>query len=69
MTPKEKAEDLVKKCFSVDFEDGQEKYFAKLIVDEILSNGGNYHGMSFGDNEMWIDIQFWESVKDEINKL
>ncbi len=45
------------------------KQCALLVVDEILKNGGNYQGMCFEDNEMYIDTQYWESVRTEIEKL
>ena len=77
MTTKEKANDLyfwfwenVKDDDGIKLFSGEISRICSLgVVDEILNNGGNFQGMSFGDNEMWIDRQYWEQVKEEINKL
>lgn len=74
MTPKEKAEELVKKfratthSISRIMVDG--KQCALICVDEILINLGNLYA------ENWIEISeieqnsiFWEQVKQEIEKL
>lgn len=74
MNPIDKAKELVKKFDELlpceGTTTGQTPIDCALIlVNEILENGGNFHGMSFNDNEMWIDVQFWESVKSELERL
>ena len=72
MTPKEKAEELVGKCFDTFINDKDEHYvetawklskqFALIAVDEILKVTVGLNG--------WIDgFQYWEEVKQEIEKL
>ena len=73
MTPKEKAKELYSNFEFVYIPNYTSKHEVKLcallVVDEILKNGGNYQGMSFEDNEIFIDIQYWENVKAEIERL
>jgi hypothetical protein len=72
MTPKEKAQELVGKCFDTFINDKDEHYvetawklskqFALIAVDEILKVTVGLNG--------WIDgFQYWEEVKQEIEKL
>ncbi len=74
MTPKEKAKELIKKfsfntrCFSETkgWEDSffDAKQCALIAVDEILSLN------VFEDYSDWTNtIEYWEEVREEINKL
>ncbi len=64
MTPKEKADELVKKMYAVHSNSASDitLHFAKqcalVAVDEILSNP-----MFFAD---WGELHFWQQVKKEI---
>jgi hypothetical protein len=64
MTPKEKADELVKKMYAVHSNSASDitLHFAKqcalVAVDEILSNP-----MFFAD---WGMVHFWQQVKQEI---
>lgn len=70
MTPKEKAEKLVKSftffCKECDFEDNA-KQCTLIAVDEILSLMIKFHNRHIEDNSN--EIIFWEKVKNEINLL
>ena len=57
MTPKEKAEELLDKfkIYSNDYIDNRQ--CALIAVDEILNNFGHYK------------LQYWEEVKQEIEKI
>ena len=63
MTPKEKAEELIKKCFSVKFEDGEEKYFANLIADEVIAALDYPDSLDNADH-----ANYWDKVKIAINE-
>ncbi len=64
MTPKEKADELVKKMYAVHSNSASDitLHFAKqcavIAVDEILSNP-----LFFSD---WGELHFWQQVKKEI---
>jgi hypothetical protein len=72
MTPKEKAEELVGKCFDTFINDKDEHYvetawklskqFALIAVDEILK----CHIWKFNSIEPY---KYWQEVKQEIEKL
>jgi hypothetical protein len=63
MTPKEKAKELVDKFTVVGLQQRAEGYQCALIaVDEILNNE---IGMLYYDS----DIEYWQQVKQEIEKL
>lgn len=70
MTPKEKAEELFKKMYQVRSVAGSDitKYFAKqsalVAVDEIL-NLGYDDRLYLGSN----DVDYWQQVKQEIEKI
>jgi hypothetical protein len=72
MTPKEKAQELVGKCFNTFLNDENEHYVetawklskqcALIAVDEIINVTAGLNG--------WIDgFQYWQEVKQEIEKL
>ena len=73
MSPKEKAEQLVGKCFDTFINDKDEHYVgtawelskqcALIAVDEILNVTAGLNG--------WIDgfQSYWQQVKQEIEKL
>ena len=78
MLPKEKAKELIKKFSELEkyneseyacFNTNLSKQCALILLNEILENGGNYQGMSFGDNEMFIDRQYWDNVKAELERM
>jgi hypothetical protein len=66
MTPKEKAEELVKRMYAIHSNSASDItwYFAKqcalLAVDEILNVSISYAGK---------DYDYWQEVKEEIEKL
>ena len=77
MTPKEKAEQLVGKCFDTFINDddnhyvetawGLSKQCALVAVDEILEEFDN---VPFNDDEYeTYKIKYWTEVKQEIEKL
>ena len=67
MTPKEKAQELVGKCFDIFINDENEHYvrtawelskqFALIMVNELI-----YH-------IDWHEVNYWIEVKQEIEKL
>jgi hypothetical protein len=66
MTPKEKADELIRKMtvdFSIEFE--QSKLCALIAVDEILDVDCFDMSEEHFDNH----IEYWKEVKQEINKL
>jgi hypothetical protein len=73
MTPKEKANEIVKKMFhnlnvKIDINRVNEaKQCALIAVDEILSLMIKFHNRHIEDNSN--EIIFWECVKEEIEKL
>jgi hypothetical protein len=82
MTPKEKAEELVKKyenyvcgyigssmLTNTEYPEQilrQAKECAKIAVDEIMSLMIKFHNRHIEDNSN--EIYFWEEVKNELNK-
>lgn len=82
MTAKEKAQELVNKFrkyasgddddyrFSPAIEKENAKLCAVLAVDEILNNAVKYNAYDgVTDSDIWIDTEYWEEVKQEIEKL
>lgn len=74
MTPKEKAKELRDKYFNVgDQEFDYSKEFSLIAVDEILNSWYpvNIHcGYEFNhDNLTTSFYEYWEQVKNEIEKL
>jgi len=68
MTPKEKAIELVDKMYGVT--DYQAKQSALIAVDEILKNSVNYNAYDGVDgNDIWSDNEYWQEVKQEIEKI
>jgi hypothetical protein len=72
MTPKEKAEQLIRKYYSFGInKEGQtlswdeSKQCALIAVDEIINNSLEYMGCDLNDGE----IIYWQEVKQEIEKL
>lgn len=72
MTPKEKAEQLIRKYYSFGInKEGQtlswdeSKQCALIAVDEIINNSLKYMGCDLNDGE----IIYWQEVKQEIEKL
>ena len=66
MTPKEKAKELVDKMYGVT--DYQAKQSALIAVDEIDEI---YQKLTPKDNPYYLlsDLEYWQEVKFEINKL
>ena len=77
MTPKEKAEELVKVYYkllpiSASFEYSLNicKQCALIAVDEIIKSNPCYEDSDRGGNFQWNDnTYYWQEVKNEINKL
>lgn len=75
MTPKEKADELVKKMYKVmsDSVSDITLYFSKqcalVAVDEIIKNGGTKHIIEYKPNSYTNEVWYWEQVKQEIEKL
>ena len=75
MTPKEKADELVKKIYKVmsDSVSDITLYFAKqcalIAVDEIIKNGGTKFIIEYQKNSFTNGVRYWEEVKQEIEKL
>ena len=68
MTAKEKAEDILDKCYGVEVESvyfGVNHYLAKkfglIVVDEILFVVSKY-------NDSQAEVSYWNEVKQEIEK-
>jgi hypothetical protein len=78
MTPKEKAKELVKKFMSIDSDsekfDGFKMGFfyaqrcALIAVDEII-NGYEFDILYIEHKRIMDNINFWDEVKKEIEKL
>jgi len=69
MTPQEKAIELIDKMYLVVLEQ-RVKQGALIAVDEILNNSVNYNAYDGVDgNDIWSDNDYWEEVKQEIEKL
>jgi hypothetical protein len=73
MTPKEKANDLLDKMYSVDFNDDRDDvsidYFhakkcALIAVDEIMKQCWEYR-----DIDLQKSFDYWQEVKQEIEQL
>ena len=82
MTTKEEAQELVTKFrkyahghddnnrFSPAMEKENAKLCAILAVDEILNNAVKYNAYDgVINNELWADDEYWQEVKQEIEKL
>ena len=66
MTPKEKAQELVNKYLQVyDGRVIQAKQCALIAVDEILKEKEDCHKFECHGN----DINYWQEVKQELDKL
>ena len=63
MTAKEKADELLQKFFSVDFEEGEAKVFANIVCDEVIAALDYPESLDNADH-----ANFWEEVKAELNK-
>jgi len=77
MTPQEKAKDLVNKYFKQSdllYEDLtwiQAKECAKIAVEHILNSDPNNLHSEYDYNEckLGVDVEYWQEVKNEIEKL
>jgi len=81
MTPKEKADELMDKMYYIGRYDDQESYnptmawergrqCALIAVDEILNNAVGYNAYDgVSENDIWVDDNYWQEVKKEINEL
>ena len=71
MTPKEKAEQLVNKYFrdiNLDWYDAIE--CALIAVDEIIKSEPSQKSMIMGGVQLrYLAIDYWQEVKQEIEKL
>jgi hypothetical protein len=68
MTPKEKAEELVKKMYHLDNRAWYEtcKQCALIAVDEIIN--ANPHSNPL-NTESYSTMNYWQEVKQELEKL
>jgi hypothetical protein len=74
MTPKEKARDLVKKYLfyfpefrnekEYDYNEDKAKECASIAVDEMIKQ----QQVQF-ENMVWSCVEYWQEVKQEIEKL
>jgi hypothetical protein len=69
MTPKEKAEELINKFYFIssffsDLEDAKE--CALIAIDEIISLSKI---ASLRRDNIYMELEFWQEVKEEIKKL
>ena len=81
MTAKEKAEDILDKCYGVEVESvyfGVNHYLAKkfalIVVDEIIENQENViakieYKLLLKDIKIITFSNYWNEVKQEIEKL
>ena len=82
MTEKEKAQELVTKFrkyasgddddyrFSPAIEKENAKLCALIAVDEILNNAVRYNAYDgVTGSDIWIDIEYWQEVKQEMEQL
>jgi hypothetical protein len=82
MIPKEKALELVNKFrkytdgtdeddrFSPAIEKENAKLCALIAVDEILNNAVRYNAYDgVTGSDIWIDIEYWQEVKQEMEQL
>jgi hypothetical protein len=71
MTPQEKAKDLFDKIYNISGLTKESKQCALIAVDEIINS--NPYKLSlegkFLTEHITYDINFWEEVKQEIEKL
>lgn len=70
MIPKEKALELVNKYYGitdVNFGMKQQKQCASILVNQITSLMISFHGREINDNTS--KIEYWQEVKEEIEKL
>ena len=61
MTAKEKADELLKKFFAVDFEDGEAQRLARIVCDEVieeLKQKEQNTGIKFS-LIWWNDVKKW----------
>ena len=70
MTPRAKAAELILMYIAILVKRDLAKQCALIAVDEILNNdvGYNAHDGVIG-NDIWIDTEYWQEVKQEILKL
>jgi len=69
MTPQEKAIELIDKMYLVVLEQNV-KQGALIAVDEILNNAVGYNAYDgVSENDIWVDDNYWQEVKQEIEKL
>jgi hypothetical protein len=71
MTPKEIAQELVDRMFDTIFPSYNANELAKqcalIAVDEILNNDVGYNAYDgLTGNDIWIDTEYWQKVKQEI---
>jgi hypothetical protein len=78
MTPKEKAKELYLKFYfkipsiqdEGQMQDEASKQCALIAVDEILNNSIGYNAYDgVSENDIWVDDNYWQEVKKEINEL
>jgi hypothetical protein len=78
MTPKEKAKELYFKFYfkipsiqdEGQMQDEASKQCALIAVDEILNNAVGYNAYDgVSENDIWVDDNYWQEVKKEINEL
>lgn len=69
MTPQEKAIELIDKMYLVVLEQSV-KQGALIAVDEILNNAVGYNAYDgVSENDIWVDDNYWQEVKKEIENL
>ncbi len=65
MTPKEKAKDLFDKIYNISGLTKESKQLALIAVDEIIAS----NPIAFDEDDNCIAKQWWQEVKQEIEKL
>ncbi len=76
MSPKEKATEIINECAVIVYNCGSPypkehtKECALVVVNQILKNdcGYNAYDGTIG-NEYWMDTEFWDNVKLEIESM
>ena len=69
MTPKEKAKELFDKYFDITNSFYDAKYCTLIAVDEILTNAKYIIPILLESSDLVCSKEYWQAVRDEIEKL
>ena len=69
MTPKEKAEQLIDKMFSISGHSRFSKGYALICIDEIESALTNYGNESMELQNMDSEFRYWDSVREAVKSF